>query len=306
MTCAGFATWIWGSLALLGAAGPVEQSGQPEFGRAEIRLGEQPAPPASAAVCGLVLVAHDTGPQVLVTQHPPTYTAGLREGEEVTLAVPVRGVTGPCVVTAEATLRESGGGGGDPVARRGPPVPQDPAAGHGATGGPRRSDGPGHRGPDEERGDARRGGGRVAQHSPPGRRPLVGCPPVGRVRAAGQRPAPRAARAAPAAGRRVDRVGLAHAGRHRHAARAVDLRSRHRTDAPPRRRTAGRSPGGRRGGFFRGRAVGAAPRAVEGILRRRRRGRAVAVGNTLATGPCAAPPHRARATRWRRSGRWLW
>ncbi len=106
MTCAGFATWIWGSLVLLGAAAPVEQSGQPEFGRAEIRLGEQPAPPASAAVCGLVLVAHDTGPQVLVTQHPPTYTAGLRGGEEVTLAVPVRGVTGPCVVTAEATLRD--------------------------------------------------------------------------------------------------------------------------------------------------------------------------------------------------------
>ena len=104
MTFAGFTRLTWAALALLGAAGPAEAVGQPEFGRAEIRLGEQPAPPASAAVCGLMLVAHDAGPQVLLTQQPPSFATGLRGGDEVTLAVPVRGVAGACVVTAEATL----------------------------------------------------------------------------------------------------------------------------------------------------------------------------------------------------------
>lgn len=106
MAVAGFTVLTCVVLVPLGVADPAVAAGQPEFGRAEIRLAEQPAPPASAAVCGLVLVAHDAGPQVLLTQQPPSFATGLRGGDEVTLAVPVRGVAGACVVTAEATLGE--------------------------------------------------------------------------------------------------------------------------------------------------------------------------------------------------------
>lgn len=76
----------------------------PEFGRAEVALCGEPAPPASSSVCGFCVVARDDGPQVAFTTRPPACIVCVRRGEEVAVAVPVRGVTEPFSVTAEATL----------------------------------------------------------------------------------------------------------------------------------------------------------------------------------------------------------
>ena len=97
---------IWSAFGaiLSGLTAPAAQAGPLEFGRVATTFSGRPAPPPSASACGLVLLAHDTGPQVLLAEHPAMYVAAVRRGEEVTIAVPVRGITGIYRVTAEVTL----------------------------------------------------------------------------------------------------------------------------------------------------------------------------------------------------------
>ncbi len=97
---------VWGVLGsvLAGFAAPAVLAAAPEFGPVAVLLSGRPAPLPSAAACGLSLLAHDAGAQVLLAEYPAMGAAALRRGEEVALVVPVRGVTGTYQVTAEATL----------------------------------------------------------------------------------------------------------------------------------------------------------------------------------------------------------
>ena len=79
----------------------------PEFGQAQITLDGKPAPPPSSSVCGFSLVASGAGPQIALTNKPPSVLVSLRAGEEAAVAVPIRGVREPFTVTARAALLHS-------------------------------------------------------------------------------------------------------------------------------------------------------------------------------------------------------
>jgi len=96
------------SMALLAAgAGPGAAAlgaEAPTFGPARIVLGGEPAPPASASVCGFALVAHDEGPQVALEARPPAAVVSVQGEEAVVAVIPLEGLAGPFTVSAEAAL----------------------------------------------------------------------------------------------------------------------------------------------------------------------------------------------------------
>jgi len=71
-----------------------------KFGRPEVSLAGRAAPTPSSAVCGLVLVAHDRGPQVLFTEKPVQAFMALEPGEEIQVSIPL--LEAPLAVTATA------------------------------------------------------------------------------------------------------------------------------------------------------------------------------------------------------------
>jgi len=77
-----------------------------EFGQAQISLCGRPAPPASNSSCGFSLLAQGSGPQVALMDHPPALVASLRQGDEVVVAVTIRGIAAPVSIAAEAALLE--------------------------------------------------------------------------------------------------------------------------------------------------------------------------------------------------------
>ncbi len=73
----------------------------PFFGAVSATLGGRPAPPPSAAVCGLSMIALPQGPRLLVTEPYGTLTAVLEEGREVRLSVPVENLRRPIRVAVD-------------------------------------------------------------------------------------------------------------------------------------------------------------------------------------------------------------
>jgi hypothetical protein len=77
---------------------------RPRFGESHVLLCGKPALPSSA-VCGFTLLHQNSeGPQVAMMGAQGTFVASLRRGEDVAVAVPVRGISGRVSVTARATL----------------------------------------------------------------------------------------------------------------------------------------------------------------------------------------------------------
>lgn len=93
-----------GIIALTTLASPALQATEPKFGQAEVSLAGSPAPVASAAVCGLRLVAGDEGPQVVFTEMPAWAVVSVHGDEEVAVRVPIGDWTGPLTVHATAEL----------------------------------------------------------------------------------------------------------------------------------------------------------------------------------------------------------
>ena len=100
-----FAPLVLATLTALNLSGRLLQGAGPEFGRAEVILCGEPSPPRSSSVCGFSMVAREAGPQIAFTERPPACIVCVRGGEEVVVAVAVRGVPGPFRATARATAR---------------------------------------------------------------------------------------------------------------------------------------------------------------------------------------------------------
>ena len=97
-------------IVLVGVALPPAASaadGRPRFAPPRIALSGRPAPATSSAVCGFALIARETGPQVAVVG--PDLLASIRPDEEVSIAVEVRGLTGPFSLAGRATLTAGAG-----------------------------------------------------------------------------------------------------------------------------------------------------------------------------------------------------
>jgi hypothetical protein len=73
--------------------------------QAEVTLCSQPAPPPSSSVCGFSLIAQKEGPQIAVMGRSE-FIVSVRRGEDVCVAIPVSGFTGPLTIEAEAMLIE--------------------------------------------------------------------------------------------------------------------------------------------------------------------------------------------------------
>ena len=78
--------------------------------RPEITLSGQPAPAPSSEVCGWVLVARDTGPQIALTERPATAVLSLEPGEEAQIAIPAPGLDGEVIASAQVTVLGTGEG----------------------------------------------------------------------------------------------------------------------------------------------------------------------------------------------------
>ena len=74
------------------------------LGAPSVTLSGQPAPEPSGEVCGLSLIAHDTGPQVFA-QGANGFAACVREGEDVTIEVPIANVKSGATLETDATLK---------------------------------------------------------------------------------------------------------------------------------------------------------------------------------------------------------
>ena len=89
----------------LALAAPVAASDGSTFvplkGRPEVLLNGKPAPPASSAVCGFVLVAGAAGPQVAFTEKPSTAVMALEAGEDARWSAVFKAPPGSITVTAE-------------------------------------------------------------------------------------------------------------------------------------------------------------------------------------------------------------
>lgn len=101
-------TGLWWLLAsrvpgLLMAAAP-----EVRLSRPVITLAGLPAPSPSSAVGGFVLLAHDTGPQMAVTERPATCVVSLAGREDAHIAIPIHGITGEVSIAAAVTLNASG------------------------------------------------------------------------------------------------------------------------------------------------------------------------------------------------------
>lgn len=79
----------------------------PRFGQPEIRLNGNPGPPPSGEVCGLALIADDSGPQ-MATLAACGFAACVREGEDVLVTVPIGNIRSGARIEASVTLRSSG------------------------------------------------------------------------------------------------------------------------------------------------------------------------------------------------------
>ncbi len=78
------------------------------IGRPQITLSGHPAPPPSSAVCGLVLVAQSSGPQILLSEKPSTAWISLQPGEHVEIAIPLFGLNGETHFCATASVEDPG------------------------------------------------------------------------------------------------------------------------------------------------------------------------------------------------------
>jgi hypothetical protein len=88
-------------VCLLMLSGPAAQA-QVIPGPTQVILSGRPAPTPSSSACGLVFVAHETGPQVMFTERPGSAALALDEGETVEFIIPLRGASGELQVSAEA------------------------------------------------------------------------------------------------------------------------------------------------------------------------------------------------------------
>jgi len=73
----------------------------PSFGPVTASLAGDRAPAASAEVCGLRIIARDSGPQVAVMEPAGTFTASVRRDEDVRFVIPVENVLKPMRAIAE-------------------------------------------------------------------------------------------------------------------------------------------------------------------------------------------------------------
>ena len=81
--------WLLASVPLLltGWSEAVVEGSAPEFEPIRIALCGEPAPPASASICGFSLVARGDGPQVALMHPARTLVASLRRDEDVDAVV---------------------------------------------------------------------------------------------------------------------------------------------------------------------------------------------------------------------------
>ncbi len=98
-----FALVVLATVTGLSVSGGWLGAAAPEFGVAEVTLCGEPSPPRSSSVCGFSLIAQGAGPQVAFTERPPACIVCVRDGEQVGIATAIRGVVGPCTVTASVT-----------------------------------------------------------------------------------------------------------------------------------------------------------------------------------------------------------
>jgi len=79
----------------------VRDSRIPFIGAPTAWLAGEPAPPASAEVCGLRIIARDSGPQVAVMETAKMFTVSVRRDEDVRFVIPVENFAKPLQATAE-------------------------------------------------------------------------------------------------------------------------------------------------------------------------------------------------------------
>ncbi len=80
----------------------VRDSRMPFFGAGVISLNGEAAPAASPAAGGFSLIARPTGPQLAVMETARTWTVSVDRGEEVRLTMPLKNVTVPLRIMADA------------------------------------------------------------------------------------------------------------------------------------------------------------------------------------------------------------
>jgi len=82
----------------------VRDSRFPFFGVVTASFSGDPAPPASADVCGLSIIARESAPQVAVMESARMFTASVRRDEDVRFVVPIKNVVKPLKVTADVAV----------------------------------------------------------------------------------------------------------------------------------------------------------------------------------------------------------
>jgi len=102
----------------------MRDSQTPFVGAVTASLDGDPAPAASAEVCGLRIIARDSGPQVAVMETARMFTVSVRPDEDVRFVIPVENVVKPLQAIAQVCVTGEGEAdvaislGGEPVVRR--------------------------------------------------------------------------------------------------------------------------------------------------------------------------------------------
>ena len=82
----------------------VRSPGVPYFGEITATFNGDPAPAASTPVCGLSLIANESGPQVAVMEPARAFTVSVDRDEEVCFAIPVNNMPDPLAVLADVAV----------------------------------------------------------------------------------------------------------------------------------------------------------------------------------------------------------
>ena len=82
----------------------VRNPGVPYFGEITVSFNGDPAPAASAPVCGLSMMANESGPQVAIMEPARAFTVGVDRNEEVRFVIPINNVADQLAVMAGAAV----------------------------------------------------------------------------------------------------------------------------------------------------------------------------------------------------------
>jgi hypothetical protein len=94
--------WVAMAVALLLVSAGLAGAQSPQFGKAEVKIGGRSATPSSPSAFGFLLLHRGEAAQVALMGRSPEMLLSLREGQEVEIAIPIRGLQGPVKIAARA------------------------------------------------------------------------------------------------------------------------------------------------------------------------------------------------------------